>query len=137
MTSFVWISIPITVLPSPSPPSNCFPRSSYPVLHRIVKLNDALSDAIADLPPSQPCDPRISAEDLWLRLDTQTLRKLPRTNAIIFGVHPVMARLGDFADVPLVPALLEKVHREADPTLIDVRLLTGCLGEEFSHTLAV
>jgi hypothetical protein len=35
-------------------------------------------------------------------------------------VHPVIAQLGDFVDVPLVPALLEKVHRQADRKLIEV-----------------
>jgi hypothetical protein len=84
--------------------------------------------AIADLGPNEPCDPRIAPEDLWLRLDTQTFRKLPRTGGIVFGVHPVMARLGDFADAPLLPALIERVHREADPVLMKVRLLDSRRG---------
>jgi hypothetical protein len=58
------------------------------------------------------------------------LRKLPRTNAIIFGVNPVLCRLGDLADVPLVPGLLEKVHRESDPAFMKVRISLTISGQD-------
>ncbi|PIL33533.1 hypothetical protein GSI_04156 [Ganoderma sinense ZZ0214-1] len=63
-------------------------------------------------------DPNIHPKDLWFRIDHQSFRKLPRTNAIIFGVHPIMRRIEDLADSPLVPALLEKVHLESDTALM-------------------
>ncbi|TFK87571.1 hypothetical protein K466DRAFT_490610 [Polyporus arcularius HHB13444] len=67
---------------------------------------------------SAPANPEIHPKDLWLRIDHQTFRKLPRTNAIIFGVHPILRKIEDFADSPLVPALLEKVHLETDPVML-------------------
>ncbi|KAJ2989663.1 hypothetical protein NUW54_g8709 [Trametes sanguinea] len=57
-------------------------------------------------------------EDLWLRIDHQTFRKLPRTNAIIFGVRPTMWRMEDLADSPLLPSLMEKVHTESAENLL-------------------
>ncbi|RPD57707.1 hypothetical protein L227DRAFT_594590 [Lentinus tigrinus ALCF2SS1-6] len=67
---------------------------------------------------SAPANPEIHPKDFWLRIDHQTFRKLPRTNAIIFGVHPILRKIEDFADSPLVPALLEKVHLESDPVML-------------------
>ncbi|KAI5120885.1 hypothetical protein M0805_002985 [Coniferiporia weirii] len=61
-------------------------------------------------------------KDLYFRVDHQTFRKLPKTKAIIFGVHPIMKRLEDLADSPLVPALLAKVHEEGDKKLMDYKL---------------
>ncbi|KAI0767115.1 hypothetical protein C8Q74DRAFT_1203340 [Fomes fomentarius] len=63
-------------------------------------------------------DPNIHPKDYWLRVDHQTFRKLPKSKGIIFGVHPIMQRVQDLADSPLIPALLEKVHLEADPALM-------------------
>ncbi|KAI0369011.1 hypothetical protein BV20DRAFT_947094 [Pilatotrama ljubarskyi] len=63
-------------------------------------------------------DEDLRPQDLWLRIDHQTFRKLPRTNAIIFGVRPVMRRIEDLADSPLVPSLMEKVHNESAEHLI-------------------
>lgn len=54
-------------------------------------------------------------------MDHQTFRKLPRTKAIIFGVHPICRRLEDLKDDPLVPALLAKIHEDSDPKLMKVR----------------
>lgn len=57
-------------------------------------------------------------EDLWLRMDHQTFRKLPRSGGIAFGVHVVLKRLEDLAESPVVPALLAKIHLEADKELM-------------------
>ncbi|KAI0941617.1 hypothetical protein AcW1_003465 [Taiwanofungus camphoratus] len=59
--------------------------------------------------------------DLFLRIDHQTFRKLPRTRGIVFGVHPVLKRIEDLADSPLVPALLGKIHTDADAELMDYK----------------
>ncbi|KAI0758500.1 hypothetical protein BD413DRAFT_654543 [Trametes elegans] len=63
-------------------------------------------------------DKDMRPQDLWLRIDHQTFRKLPRTRAIIFGVRPIMRRIEDLADSPLVPMLLEKVHTESAEHLL-------------------
>ncbi len=47
-----------------------------------------------DTPPARPdMDPR----DLWLRVEWQTLRRLPETGAILFGIRTWVERLADFA----------------------------------------
>ncbi|EPQ52256.1 hypothetical protein GLOTRDRAFT_47391 [Gloeophyllum trabeum ATCC 11539] len=61
-------------------------------------------------------------KDLFFRVDHQTFRKLPRTKGIIFGVHPIMKRLEDLEDSPLVPMLLAKVHAEADEKLMKYKV---------------
>lgn len=76
---------------------------------------------MATLEADQKIDPRLHPKDLFFRVDHQTFRKLPRTGGIVFGVHPIMKRLEDLKDSPLVPALLAKVHLEADAKLIKVR----------------
>lgn len=40
---------------------------------------------------------------------------------LMLNRHPIMKRLEDFEDSPLLPALLIKVHEEADKVLMDVR----------------
>ncbi|KZT72269.1 hypothetical protein DAEQUDRAFT_27471 [Daedalea quercina L-15889] len=57
-------------------------------------------------------------KDMFLRFDHQTFRKLPKTKGIMFGVHPVLKRMEDLADNPLVPALLAKIHTDSDETLM-------------------
>lgn len=63
----------------------------------------------------------LPAQDFFLRIDHQTFRKLPRTKGIMFGVHPVLRRMSDLADSPLVPALLAKIHTDADRELMDYK----------------
>ncbi|KAH9942146.1 uncharacterized protein BXZ73DRAFT_41217 [Epithele typhae] len=91
-------------------PDQPFERSSW----MIVDDENLFWHHIADAPP----EPHVHPQDLYLRVDHQTFRKLPRTGAIIFGVHPVLHKIEDLADSPLIPALLEKVHRESDPALL-------------------
>lgn len=44
------------------------------------------SPAIDHIASAPAVDPNIHPKDLWFRIDHQSFRKLPRTNAIIFGV---------------------------------------------------
>ena len=81
---------------------------------------------------------QIHPRDLWLRMDHQTFRKLPRSNGIAFGVcvprrtllicaltsspsHVVQKRVEDLAEMPLVPALVEKQYTDGDHKLMHVR----------------
>ena len=99
------------------------------------------TDNIATIEDGGKLSDSLHPKDLFFRVDHQTFRKLPRTNAIIFGVyaipyywkfsrtliyqnsHPIMKRLEDLADSPLVPSLLIKVHEEGDKKLMDVRTI--------------
>ncbi|KAI0645173.1 hypothetical protein C8Q79DRAFT_756449 [Trametes meyenii] len=91
-------------------PDQPFERSSWNIMddRNLFLHNSAFN----------PLDKDQRPEDLWLRIDHQTFRKLPRTNAIIFGVRPIMRRIEDLADSPLVPSLVEKVHKESAEHLL-------------------
>ncbi|KAI0359575.1 hypothetical protein OH77DRAFT_1395578 [Trametes cingulata] len=91
-------------------PDQPFERSSW----NIMDDRNLFFHNIAKAMPDEDLRP----QDLWLRIDHQTFRKLPRTNAIIFGVRPIMRRIEDLADSPLVPSLMEKVHTESAEHLI-------------------
>ncbi|CCM03919.1 uncharacterized protein FIBRA_06070 [Fibroporia radiculosa] len=60
-------------------------------------------------------------KDLFLRIDHQTFRKLPRSKGVVFGVHPVLKKIGDLADSPLVPALMAKIHTDANDELMEYK----------------
>jgi len=93
-------------------PSAPFERSSW----EIVDDRNLHWHNIASLPPGGKVS--VGAEDLFLRIDRQAFRKLPRSQAIIFAVHPLLKKLSDLADSPLIPALLSKIHEETSPDLI-------------------
>ncbi|KAI0741071.1 hypothetical protein C8Q76DRAFT_765525 [Earliella scabrosa] len=104
-------------------PDQPFERSSW----MITDDRNLFWHNIVDVPT---LDPTIHPKDYWLRIDHQTFRKLPKTRAIIFGVHPVMRKIEDMADSPLVPALLEKVHLEADEALMKYKC-----SDKYEHRL--
>lgn len=99
-------------------PNEPFERTSW----EIVDDRELFFHNIATLEDGGKISDKQHPKDLYFRVDHQTFRKLPRTNAIIFGVHPIMKRLEDFADDPLVPSLLIKVHEEGDKKLMDYKL---------------
>ncbi|OCH90583.1 hypothetical protein OBBRIDRAFT_793135 [Obba rivulosa] len=70
---------------------------------------------------SNPLRPGQRAEDLWLRICHQTFRKLPRSRVIVFGVHPVLRQMKEFADLPLVPELLAKIHVDSSQEMLDYK----------------
>jgi hypothetical protein len=53
-----------------------------------------------------------------MRVLTEAFRKLPKTKAIIFAVHPLTRPLRALAKSPLLPALLHKIHTESSQDLI-------------------
>ncbi|GAA5941656.1 hypothetical protein JCM3775_003623 [Rhodotorula graminis] len=99
-------------------PEEPFERSSWEIVddlkahkHNIATLegDDKLAD---DLPPSE----------YIFRIDHQTFRKLPKSRAVVFGVHPILRPLHEFADLPLVPALLATVHKRGPSDLMQYKL---------------
>ncbi|BGP17510.1 hypothetical protein JCM10213_008244 [Rhodosporidiobolus nylandii] len=101
-------------------PNEPFERSSW----EIVDDYQSYHHAIADLDPNAGDKLRedLHPKDYIFRIDHQTFRKLPNTNGIIFGVHPILRRLETFADLPLVPALLATVHENAPEDLMKYKL---------------
>lgn len=122
-------------------PNAPFERSSW----EIVDDNNLFFHNIAKLPEGGKCatDPG----DLYLRIDrrkplfsypqlphidltgrfSEAFRKLPRSKAIIFAVHPLLKKMRDIReDSPLVPALLSKIHQEASKDLMDYKVRVHC-----------
>lgn len=77
---------------------------------------------IADLHEGGKVSEDLEPKDYIFRMDKQTFRKLPRTKAIIFGVHPIMRRLEQLADSPLIPELLVRIHKESDEKLMKYKV---------------
>lgn len=64
-------------------------------------------------------DPNLKLEDIHLRVDWQTLRRLPLSGAIVFNFKVLFTPLTDLKDEPYVPAVLHKVLSEGKPHLMD------------------
>lgn len=45
---------------------------------------------------------------------------------MIFAVHPILRRLEEFADLPLIPALLATVHEKSSEDLMKYKLAPMC-----------
>lgn len=63
----------------------------------------------------------LKAEDCFLRVDWQTLRRLPLSGAMIFNFKAVFTPLGDLRNEPYVPALLHKQLSEGKENLVSWR----------------
>lgn len=77
------------------------------------------------MPPGDPHaalrerqDPDLSLNDCYLRVDWQTLRRLPLSGAIVFNFKALFTPVAEFADEPGVPALLARICREGAPHLM-------------------
>jgi len=99
-------------------PHQPFERTSW----EIVDDYNLFHHNIADLHEGGKVADDLHPKDYIFRMDKQTFMKLPRSNAIIFGVHPIMRSLGSLADSPLVPQLLLKIHEESDPKLMKYKV---------------
>ncbi|CAE6410496.1 unnamed protein product [Rhizoctonia solani] len=98
-------------------PNAPFERSSW----EIVDDNNLFFHNIAQLPEGGKCT--IDPGDLYLRIDRQAFRKLPRSKVITFAVHPLIKKMRDIReDSPLVPALLAKIHEESSKDLMDYKV---------------
>ncbi len=61
--------------------------------------------------------PENVADRLFLRVELQTLFRLPRSNGILFGVRAYLASIGDLARVPKWGRRLHRVLRDLHPEL--------------------
>ena len=64
------------------------------------------------------------ADKLHLRVELQTLFRLPRSNAILFGVRCYLASLAELARVPLWGARLHRVLRDLPEPIAEYKGLT-------------
>ena len=59
-------------------------------------------------------DPALQPEDLNLRVDWQTLRRLPLSGGIVFNFKALFTPLTQFKDEPYIPSLVLKVLNEGE-----------------------
>ncbi|KAL0577898.1 hypothetical protein V5O48_004093 [Marasmius crinis-equi] len=62
--------------------------------------------------------PDLKLEDVHLRVDWQTLRRLPKSRAIVFNFKALFTPLSDFRHEPYIPRLLLKVLKEGKPSIL-------------------
>ena len=65
--------------------------------------------------------PQNVGEKVHLRVELQTLFRLPRSNAILFGVRCYLANLEELSRVGKWRKRLHRVLRDLDPALIDYK----------------
>lgn len=77
------------------------------------------------MPPDDPhaqCrehqDAHLTRERCHLRVDWQTLRRLPLSGAVVFNFKGLFTPIGEFRDEPYVPGLILKVLREGKADLL-------------------
>ncbi|PYI06164.1 hypothetical protein BO78DRAFT_125363 [Aspergillus sclerotiicarbonarius CBS 121057] len=66
-------------------------------------------------------DPNLQLEDCNLRVDWQTLRRLPLSAAVVFNFKALFTPVTEFRDEPGVPALAAKVLKEGKKNLMDYK----------------
>ena len=77
------------------------------------------------MPPGDPHeavrhtqDPNLRLEDCHLRVDWQTLRRLPLSAGVVFNFKAVFTPVSEFRDEPGVPALLSTILKEGKRNLM-------------------
>jgi hypothetical protein len=80
------------------------------------------------MPPGDPHeqlrdaqDPSHTIDRCHLRVDWQTLRRLPLSGAVIFNFKAVFTPVTEFRDEPYIPSLLLKVLREGKKSLMEYK----------------
>lgn len=80
------------------------------------------------MPPGDPHeqlrdaqDPEHTLDRCHLRVDWQTLRRLPLTGAVVFNFKAVFTPVEEFRDEAYIPALLLKVLREGKKSLMEYK----------------
>ncbi|KAL2868533.1 heme-dependent oxidative N-demethylase family protein [Aspergillus lucknowensis] len=63
-------------------------------------------------------DPNLKLEDCYLRVDWQTLRRLPLSGAVVFNFKALFTPVTEFRDEPCIPALVTKIMKEGKENLI-------------------
>lgn len=80
------------------------------------------------MPPGHPHEklresqqPDLRIEDCTLRVDWQTLRRLPLSGAIAFNFKAIFTPITEFRDEPYIPALVLKVLKEGKRNLMEYK----------------
>jgi hypothetical protein len=70
------------------------------------------------LKEGEKVDPSILPDQFNVRVERQTLRRLPKSGAIIFTNHPVYYSIDEMKDEPLVPSLIKKIIYEGPEDIV-------------------
>jgi hypothetical protein len=80
------------------------------------------------MPPGHPHEahrlsqsPSLELPRIHLRVDWQTLRRLPLSGAIVFNFKALFTPITEFRDEPYVPALFLKVLREGKKNMMEYK----------------
>jgi hypothetical protein len=80
------------------------------------------------MPPNDPHeklreaqDPNTTLDRVHLRVDWQTLRRLPLSGAVIFNFKALFTPVSEFRDEPYIPSLLLKVLRQGKKSLMEYK----------------
>lgn len=63
----------------------------------------------------------LRVEDIYLRVDWQTLRRLPISRAIVFNFKALFTPLTKFRNEPYIPRLVAKILREGKKPMLDYK----------------
>ncbi|KAF7295270.1 hypothetical protein MIND_01066100 [Mycena indigotica] len=74
-----------------------------------------------DEPDFRQSKPNVSLDDIHLRVDWQTLRRLPRSRAIVFNFKPLFTSVKQFRHEPYIPRLLLRILRESKASLLEYK----------------
>ncbi|KAG9318249.1 hypothetical protein JVU11DRAFT_330 [Chiua virens] len=66
-------------------------------------------------------DPELSLSDIYLRVDWQILRRLPKTRAIVFDFKALFTPITDFRREPYIPKLVLKVLLEGNKSIMEYK----------------
>lgn len=94
-------------------------RPERPAWRRNWLLHDSPELHLPEAPPPNP-DPRVP-DDLWLRSERQTLRRLPATGATLFTIRTQQAPLASLASRPEVAAGMAATVRSWSEELVAYR----------------
>jgi hypothetical protein len=65
--------------------------------------------------------PGLTIEECYLRVDWQTLRRLPLSAAIVFNFKAIFTPVTEFRDEPYIPELLLKILKEGKKNLMEYK----------------
>lgn len=80
------------------------------------------------MPPGDPHEahrltqmPDLPVSRIHLRVDWQTLRRLPLSGSIVFNFKALFTPIEEFRDEPYIPALLLKLLREGKKSIMEYK----------------
>ncbi|OWB81741.1 hypothetical protein B5S33_g360 [[Candida] boidinii] len=95
-------------------PADLVERASWYISwdHKLLRNN------VYALKDDETVESSVKPTEFNVRVERQTLRRLPKSNAIIFTNHPVFYSIEEMKDEPLVPSLIRKIIYEAPESII-------------------